>query len=538
MITPVFKGSYHSKLMIIGEYLGAQEVSRKQPLVGYSGDEFYRMAQDAGLTIGEAFTTNILHQIPKYGKIENHFFKKREADALGLDKINGRYPDTDVRAGRDWVLAQIDRIKPHLILLLGNTALWAVAGREGITKWRGSVFEHNGYKMLPLNNPAAVLKNWPLRFSMVQDLRRARNEMLSPVVRLPPFHFHIRPTADAVLAFLESIKGKRVTIDIETRKGQISCIGIGVSRFEAMCIPFMCLERSEGYWSKEEELLITIALRDTLTDPSVGCVTQGGTYDCQYIAKQWGFFPNVVGDTMVAQRVLYPSLPKSLDFMASLYCEHYCYWKDEGREWNPKTTPEDDYWVYNAKDCAATFEVFETQLRALEAYKLTEQFKFEMRKFKPSIKMSLLGVRANLEYKNRLIGILLKDIKERMDWLEQVLGHPINPKSSPQMIALFYTDFKIKPIINRTTQKPTVDDDALEVIIRREPLLRPLIECIQEIRSLGIFTSNYAMMELDPDNRIRCTFHFIPETFRFSSSKSPWNTGANLQTIPKGSEED
>jgi DNA polymerase I-like protein with 3'-5' exonuclease and polymerase domains len=162
----------------------------------------------------------------------------------------------------------------------------------------------------------------------------------------------------------------------------------------------------------------------------------------------------------------------------------------------------------------------------------------EMEKFFPSLKMTLRGTLTDQVYKNKLKGELLVKINERERWLEDVLGHPFNQGSPIQMQRLFYTDFKVRPVISRKTRRPTCDDEALEEIARRQPLLRPLVEVIQEIRSLNIFYNNYAEAVLDKDGRMRATFHFIPESFRFSCSKNAFDTGINMQTISKGNEDD
>jgi hypothetical protein len=87
---------------------------------------------------------------------------------------------------------------------------------------------------------------------------------------------------------------------------------------------------------------------------------------------------------------------------------------------------------------------------------------------------------------------------------------------------------------------PTCDDDALQTIGKRAPILRPLTSCIADLRTLGKFLGDFVLAKRDFDGRIRCSFNIggsesgksAPKTFRLSSSKNPFGSGMNLQTIP------
>jgi uracil-DNA glycosylase family 4 len=79
---------------------------------------------------------------------------------------------------------EILNLDPNLIICLGNSALWAMAGRTGITKLRGTTLlsTHcvSGYKLLPTYHPAAVLRQWELRPTTLADLMKASREVIFP----------------------------------------------------------------------------------------------------------------------------------------------------------------------------------------------------------------------------------------------------------------------------------------------------------------------------------------------------------------------
>jgi DNA polymerase I-like protein with 3'-5' exonuclease and polymerase domains len=75
-------------------------------------------------------------------------------------------------------------------------------------------------------------------------------------------------------------------------------------------------------------------------------------------------------------------------------------------------------------------------------------------------------------------------------------------------------------------------------LVEKEPLIKPLTSLISDIRSLGVFLSTFVQAPLDEDKRMRCSFNLAgTETFRFASSANPFDSGTNLQNIPKGNED-
>ena len=94
-------------------------------------------------------------------------------------------------------------------------------------------------------------------------------------------------------------------------------------------------------------------------------------------------------------------------------------------------------------------------------------------------------------------------MRERAEWFEEVLGHPFNPLSNGktgQMQRLFYDDLGVKKVMSKAPPyNPTMDDGAIEILKKRNPILKPLLEACQEYRSLSTFKSNFAEMRLSQD---------------------------------------
>lgn len=332
---------------------------------------------------------------------------------------------------------------------------------------------------------------------------------------------------------------KKLAVDIETRAGHIACIGLAWSSTEALCIPMMCVERLDGYWPLEQEAAIIDALRQILCHPMCEVVGQNFHYDIQYIYHHWHFLPNLRRDTMLAQHSMFSNLEKGLDFLSSMYCEFHEYWKDEGKEWDPKKHDEDSYWIYNCKDCVITFEVDEAQQRCVDQMGLRSVHDFQQNLFWPVLRTMLKGLRRDESMRGEFAMSLQTEISEREAWISDVTGQALNIKSPKQMQEFFYGECGQKPVINRKTGSVSCDDEALRKIVEREPMLIPIVRKIQELRSLGVFLSTFVAAPADSDGRIRCAFNIAgTETYRFASKKNAFGNGLNLQNIPKGGEMD
>ncbi len=328
--------------------------------------------------------------------------------------------------------------------------------------------------------------------------------------------------------------------DIETRRGHIACFGIAWSTTEAICIPFICCEDNAGYWSFEEELAILEKLHELFTNPSIGWVFQNGIYDCQYFAVRWGFIPKIWMDTMLAHHTCFSGLQKSLDFQSSMYCDFYRYWKDEGKDFHDsiKTPSEEDkYWVYNCKDCVTELENASVLSPMIERMGQQEPYNFQMAQFMPVLRMMLRGVHVNKERKGELTLELMDAIAARQQWMFDVVGRELNPCSPKQMQEFFYGELGLPIQKIRRTGRPTTNNEALQTLAKKEPLVAGIVQCISEFRSLGVFLSTFVKAPLGEDGRLRSSYNIAgTETFRWSSSKDAFGTGLNLQNLSKGTE--
>jgi len=560
------EGPIPARIMLVGEAWGADEERQGTPFVGASGQELNRMLHDAGIMRSECFVTNVINARPPNNDLANWIAFKKKDRTAAHQQLRDKWVLPIVQQGYQQLLTEIEACQPNVILCFGNLAMWALTGQWGILKWRGSMLQTelgignvlagrpdggiSRPKVIPTIHPAAVLREWHYRAIVLNDLRRAKRHLSSREYQLPQHSFIIRPSFDQVLHTLQSLYDRLeeepevwIDFDLETRAGHIACAGLSWSKLEAISIPFMCVENKEGYWSVEEEATLIYKLYIVLCHPRARVRWQNGLYDAQYTYRWWHFIPRGAQDTMISQHAIFSDLPKSLAFQASMYAEHYIYWKDEGKDWS-KGLGEDQLWRYNCLDCIYTREAGEVELATVEHLGLKPVHDFQQQMFWPVLQAMNRGIRVIKENRNRLAAEVQEQIALREQFLLDILGHPFNPRSSDQMIRLFYEDLGQPKIFSRAAKgKPshlTCDDEALTKIAAREPLLKPIVNCISDIRTLGKFLKDFILAPLDLDERMRCSYNIggsasgksAPKTYRLSSSENAFGSGANLQTIP------
>lgn len=525
-------GPIDAKIMLIGEAPGAEEEVQGVPFVGNSGKELTKMLHEAGILITECYLTNVCKYRPPGNDIETFFLDS---------KLNE--PNELIKEGVNELLAEIDQVKPKLILCLGNTPLWALRGHRAITKWRGSMLYYKDALLMPAVHPSLILRDWSQRAVAVHDFKRALRGLQEGKWPVPEYQFQVRPSYEEVMDTLGMLiaradKGPlRISSDIETRIRHIACHGIAWSRTEAICIPYMCTERRTGYWSYDQELDITLREQQLLQHPNARVIGQNYLYDAQYFARRRGYAPRLTDDTMHQQHIAFAGSPKGLDYLSSLYCQYHQYWKDEGKNWDI-SMPEEQYWTYNCKDAVTTFEVQEVLEHVIARLNLQEQYKKQMKTWWTAFYMMLEGVPLDKQRRADMGSELLAKASKLQSEINFMLGHELNVKSPPQVHGLFYGSFKCSVVKDKKTKKPTCNDEALRVFAEKEPLLKPLTVRISDLRSVGVVYSNVLKASMDEDGKIRCTFDPTAETNRWKSYENAFGGGTNLQNWTKGSEDD
>lgn len=143
-------GPADARVVLIGEAPGAKEDQQGEPFVGPSGKLLDRLLVEAGLTRATVFITNVFKARPP---------GNRDPTAA------------EVAHHRPWLEAQLEIIRPAVIVPLGRHALKRFVPDALIGEAHGTVIEQNGRRLMPLYHPAAALHNPKLRETLTADAR-------------------------------------------------------------------------------------------------------------------------------------------------------------------------------------------------------------------------------------------------------------------------------------------------------------------------------------------------------------------------------
>jgi uracil-DNA glycosylase len=140
------EGADHARLMLVGEQPGDQEDLQGKPFVGPAGKLLERALDEAGIDRRKVYLTNAV----------KHFRWTRRGKRRLHEKPNAG----QVRACRPWLEAEIEVVRPRLIVLLGATAAQSVMGPAfRVSRQRGEVLPSPfGIPVLATVHPSSILR--------------------------------------------------------------------------------------------------------------------------------------------------------------------------------------------------------------------------------------------------------------------------------------------------------------------------------------------------------------------------------------------
>jgi DNA polymerase len=140
-------GSAPARVMLVGEQPGNDEDLAGLPFVGPAGKLLDKALAEAGIDRRSCYVTNVV----------KHFKWVAKGKRRIHDKPNAR----EIAACRPWLSAEIEVVKPRVIVCLGATAAQALLGRSfRVTKERGKLITRSPHEPLVMAtvHPSSILR--------------------------------------------------------------------------------------------------------------------------------------------------------------------------------------------------------------------------------------------------------------------------------------------------------------------------------------------------------------------------------------------
>lgn len=541
-------GPYNPKLLIIGDFPDKASTEAGIPFSGPSGHMLNEMLSIAGIDRNECWLT----YVSKYQAPFNNFAKLNLID-VDVPKAVESLWNEEIRVYR-----------PNCILTVGNEALKAVTGCDGLLNYRGSILRGSDgvQKVVSTIDPGALLNKpkfgeaeekgalpYVYRKLIQSDINRAVQESSSPIINFPERYIRIaRNSLDLIRFVAEYDSLSRCASDIES----INCVPVSISfafnRHHSITVPLVnrigSFELTD--MSRRELIECLLIVQRLLHEKDI--VGQNFKYDQYKLSLSRFRVRRVISDTLLKTHTIFPELPsKSLATQTSLWTREP-YYKDDGKENKiGKKFDVERFFTYNGRDSCVTCEIDEVQEQDLiemgELFGVPLRdfyYNFVMKKHDPYLRLENRGFAVDYEKKRALKSEYEGNWKRLNIKLEELIGHDINTKSVPQMMNLLYKEMKFPP-----RKKEPTSEDAIVALLgghckgKDGPAKTAILNGILEERRTRDQLSRSINFVPDYDGRCKCSFRMAgTETARSSTAilkkpLRPKKIGLAFHTIPK-----
>jgi DNA polymerase len=140
------EGSARAKVMLVGEQPGHEEDLAGRPFVGPAGKLLDRALAAAGIDRTRVYVTNVV----------KHF----KWEPRGKRRIHAKPNAGEIAACRPWLDAELELVKPEVLVCLGATAAQALLGRRfKVSQERGKLVPSPlAPSVLATVHPSAILR--------------------------------------------------------------------------------------------------------------------------------------------------------------------------------------------------------------------------------------------------------------------------------------------------------------------------------------------------------------------------------------------
>jgi len=472
-------GSEHPEVLFCGEMFGSNEAENylltdeAKCFVGEAGKKFDELLTLAGFNRDSIGITNVM-RCYQHG---NPTPTKSELDTCFI-----------------YLLRDINRLKPKLIVAMGGSALYATTNKTGIEQYRGLLLQSEKipYRVFPTFHPAACLYDKSKWEILVEDFKKIKSQIIANIHTIRHYKYKVIDSVEEV---------RRIFPTIHSIKFDTESTGLSPYKDDLRILQLGGDDDSIIYLLEEDFIP---KVRNELEELFNRCEVSGQTYehDVKMICVKHGIFPKKWGhDTCLAEYALHGTGSNDLTALTSKYNRESAGYDDEINKVGGahKIFDKGILYQYGADDVGTLYPIIRAQKKKLEERGLTWFYENIMIPTNRILtKMSLRGVTYDLDklwkvdeiYRKRADRALLKAISlECVKECEKHFRKTFNPRSS-DMVRWIIIDYYKLPMLQET--------DAGKASIGQEEMKRYVEEydneyckIMEDYRSYQVIRDNF-----------------------------------------------
>lgn len=401
------RGSDFPRVMFVGQAPGIQEDETATCFVGPAGQLLTQAIKEYGLK--PAYLSNLVKCFPP----------------------DDRDPKPDeIEACKPYLMEEIEKKKPEVIVALGNISLKALTGKVGVTAYSGQIVGEIGTsKVFSLFHPSFILR-YPRNLSKFEMHVRALKDLLHGEPEAEDVKVSILPPAKAYAKCVGAVD--LLTFDFETTGqfkqygGKLRSIGINV-------------DGKENFIVNAEHAEFDKFMRLFLAMPQPKCA-YNSAFEQRWCLDQYGRLArNLTVDPLLMHYLVDENSAHDLESVASQHLQARSW--DISHEmqvngWTYETVPFDKLAYYNGLDVYYTHNLVGPLNHLVHEEGLQEVYgKILMPLSRLCAKLEHRGMYIDKEWANRIDKEYGASNTKNCDAMIEMLGLPddFNPNSSMQI---------------------------------------------------------------------------------------------------------
>ena len=474
------EGSLNAEVVFCGDSPWKTEVARNRPLIGPAGDVYNALLEEADLERRDVFTTNVVHCKP--------------------NNLGEAYPPGVVELCTELFLKrELERIKPKLVVPMGNSALKGMGVKENITRIRGLVKEHEFkgkiYNILPTYHPSFILRKPAYLPYSAQDFESI--QYFLDHGRSQPqntgLNYKSVTTEKEVDAFFDEFAtAKFIAWDTETtgldyRTDEILSMSFSFASHTGYCLPFYILPYAENNRVKLQTVFndaVVTKLLYYLSRQDKVFFFHNGKFDLRmmhhFFQRHFRMQFNIDRirwyDTMAMYGLLNENTSQSLKEISKIHTD-LRYTSEElatVKGGQMKKATLDQMTKYSVKDTDATLRLglkFAKELKNDNLWNIyCKHTASDMKVANILFKMELFGAPIDHTEISKLEHFMQTKLTHYHKRMERIVGREFNPNSSDQLRVVLYEDLKF-PTPEKKTKggKLSTDKEVVNELIEQFP---------------------------------------------------------------------